>query len=81
MLVPVYGFLEGDVIGLLLLVKDQDRVATLVTKLQESASVRVAPRPGMSVVHRGKHLDPALRIAEAGIEALDRIDVRGPDGF
>lgn len=75
MLVPLYGFLKGDSIGLLVLVHDTDGVAEIGRKLQEAAAVRVAPRPAADVYHRGVLLDPGLSIAKSGLEALERVDV------
>jgi hypothetical protein len=74
-MVPLYGFLHGDTLGLVVLVHDSDRVSKIVSTLQEAASVRVAPRPRMRVVVSGRPLDPELTIAEAGLRALDRVDV------
>ena len=75
MLVPLYGFLRGDSIGLLVLIHDTENVGEIGRKLQEAASVRVAPRPAADVFLRGTLLDPKITVAEAGLEALDRVDV------
>ena len=75
MLVPLYGFLKGDTIGLLLLVHDSDTIGELAAKLQQAASVRVAPRPGARVFFRDQRLAPGITVAEAGLTALDRVDV------
>ena len=75
MLVPLYGFLKGDTIGLLVLVQESDPVREIGRSLQEAAAVRVSPRPSADVYFRGKLLDPALTVAEAGLEALERVDV------
>lgn len=80
MLVPLYGFLEGDTIGLLVLVDDQEKVGVIASKLQDSAGVRVAPRAGLEVWHGGKPLDPELLVGAAGLTALDRVDVRQGGG-
>jgi hypothetical protein len=75
MLVPLYGFLRGDTIGLVVLVHDDDKVRDLAACLQEAASVRVAPAPSARVYFGGKLLEPTLTIAESGLTALDRVDV------
>ena len=75
MLVPLYGFLKGDSIGLVLLVHDDDTVADIAATLQEAAACRVAPRPVAHVYHQGRRLDPARTLAESGLQALDRVDV------
>ncbi|MBV8878623.1 MAG: hypothetical protein JO332_01545 [Planctomycetaceae bacterium] len=75
MLVPLYGFLRGDTIGLVILAHDTDTIRDVGAKLQEAASVRVAPVPVVEVRHRGRLLDPDRTVAESGLEALERVDV------
>ena len=75
MLVPLYGFLQGDTIGLLVLVHDTDTVAEIARKLQQAAAVRVPPKAGASVHYGGRRLDPELTVAQAGLSALERVDV------
>ncbi len=75
MLVPLFGFLKGDTIGLVVLVHDTDRIKDLAASLQEAASVRVKPKTYAQVYRHGELLDPELTIAEVGLSALDRIDV------
>jgi len=79
MLVPLYGFLKGDSLGLLVLVHDHELVKEVGVKLQEAASVRVAPKAHAEVYFRGALLDPNLTVAEAGLEALERVDVVAKD--
>jgi toluene monooxygenase system protein A len=74
-LVPLYGFLEGDTVGLLVLADLGETAASLADKLQQAASVRVSPRAAVRVVHGGRTLDPRTTLACAGIAALDRFDV------
>jgi hypothetical protein len=80
MLIPLYGFLRGDVMGLLVLVHDHDTVADLAASLQQAAAARVAPCPRAQVYLRGRLLDPAISVAQAGLTALDRVDVVGGEG-
>ncbi len=75
MLVPLYGFLRGDTLGLLVPVQDDDHVADIASCLQQAATCRVAPRPGAAVYFKGRRLDPKLTVAAAGLSALDRVDV------
>jgi len=75
MLLPLYGFLAGDTLGVLVLVHDHDRVRTIAKQLQLAACVRVAPRAHAQVYFRGRRLDPELTLSEAGLAPLDRIDV------
>jgi hypothetical protein len=82
-MIPLYGFLEGDTLGLLILATEQDTAAELARKLQDAAALRVAPAERVRVWVRGAPLAPASTVAAAGLQALDRFDVRldlGPDG-
>jgi len=74
-LVPIYGFVRGDTIGLVALVHDHQTVAELAATLQQAAAVRVAPRRRAKVYFERRLLDPKLTIADAGLGALDRVDV------
>jgi hypothetical protein len=74
--IPLYGFLEGDTLGLLVLAHERDTAADLARKLQEAAAPRVRPADGARVWVRGEPIDSSLTIALAGLEALDRFDVR-----
>ena len=75
MLVPLYGFLKGDSIGLLVLVHDTDTVAEIGRKLQTAAAIRVPPNRTTNVFHAGRCLAPDLTVARAGLTALERVDV------
>jgi hypothetical protein len=75
MSIPLYGFLQGDTIGLLILADEGESVQALARKLQDGGSLRVAGRNYVQVVHNDRTIDPALTVAEAGFQALDRFDV------
>ena len=44
MSIPLYGFLEGDTVGLLVLAEEGETILELARKLQDAASIRVAPQ-------------------------------------
>jgi hypothetical protein len=73
--IPLYGFLQGDTVGLLILVDDGETIEALARKLQDAASLRVAARDPLRVVYNDKVMDPAMTVAQARFEALDRFDV------
>lgn len=76
MLVPLYGFLEGDTIGLLVLAHAGDLIRDVAADLQQAAAVRVEPFDSYRV-YAGEHLlDLDQTVAQSGLSALDRIDVR-----
>ena len=73
--IPLYGFLQGDTVGLLILAEEGDTLESLARKLQDAASLRVAYRDEVQVIYNNKAMDPAITIAQAGLQALDRFDV------
>ena len=76
MLVPLYGFLQGDTIGLLILATDDTTIEGLAEQLIGMARLRVDRRGTPRVEHGGKVLPADVTVAEAGLAALDRVDVR-----
>jgi hypothetical protein len=74
---PLYGFLQGDTLVLLIFAEPEDTAATLAGKTTQAASVRVAPKPvsSLRVRYKGCLLEPAQTLASAGMEPLDRFDV------
>jgi hypothetical protein len=79
---PLYGFLEGDTMGLVILAEEHDSVRVLAERLQSAADLRVAPALEVEVIYRERVLEPGITLAEAGFQPLDRFDVRerGPHG-
>jgi 16S rRNA U516 pseudouridylate synthase RsuA-like enzyme len=73
--VPLYGFLQGDTVGLLILADDGDTLEALARKLQAAASLRVAVRDPVRVVYKDNTMDQTMTVAQAGLQALDRFDV------
>lgn len=73
--IPLYGFLQGDTVGLLILADNADTLEALARKLQTAASLRVAFRDSVRVVYKDKTMDPTMTVAQAGLQALDRFDV------
>jgi hypothetical protein len=73
--IPLYGFLEGDTIGLLMLATADEPVGAVMKRLAQAASVRVAPCASLRLMHEGREVDPTLSVGRAGLKPLDRIDV------
>ncbi len=78
-MVPLYGFLEGDSLGLLILAEEDETVASLSSKLVRSAAVRVAVGR-TRLLFEGCLLDPSLPVKGAGMKPLSRFDVRVSEG-
>jgi hypothetical protein len=75
--IPLYGFLEGDTLGLVVLADGQDTMADLARKVQEAAALRVEPRADAGVWFNGAPVAPTTTVEAAGLRPLDRFDVRG----
>jgi hypothetical protein len=75
-MIPLYGFLEGDTIGLLVLAEEDDSIAEIARKLQSAARLRAAIDGPVTVLYQGQPIDPSSTVAEAGLEPLARVDVR-----
>jgi hypothetical protein len=73
--IPLYGFLEGDTLGLLMLAEEGQTILELARQLQDAASLRVFHNEKIDFVYEGKAIDPGLTVAQAGLQALDRFDV------
>ena len=73
--IPLYGFLEGDTLGLLVLAEASETVLELARKLQDAASMRVAGNEELKFIYDGRTIEPDLTVAQAGLQALDRFDV------
>jgi YHS domain-containing protein len=75
-MVPIYGLMEGDTIGLLIFAYDDESIASLTTKLQKAAELRAAPLKNPCLFFSGRAIDPRLTVAEAGLQPLDIFEVR-----
>jgi hypothetical protein len=75
-MIPLYGFLEGDTLGLLMLVQADTTVAELADKLRSAARLRADPGERVVVCVGDRVLDPSLTVADAKLEALDQFAVR-----
>ena len=73
---PLYGFMEGHTIGLLIVADEQDSVRSLAGKLRDAASLRVDGSCYTDVVYRGIVLDPDSTLAQADFRPLQRFDLR-----
>ena len=72
---PLYGFVEGDTMGVVVLVRPDDTARDLAQHLREAVAVRVAPRGEARVMFGGQPLDPRATLRGEGIGPLDRVDL------
>jgi hypothetical protein len=80
-MLPLYGFMEGDTLGVLVLADETDSVESLAGKLRDASSLRVNPIGDGEVIYRGAVLDPSATLAEAGVKPLQRFDLRRKHGI
>lgn len=77
MLVPLYGFVEGDTMGLLVLAHHDMTLGEVAKRLRDAARVRVAIEGGAWELQvEGQKVNDTLSVAELGLEPLARIDLR-----
>ncbi len=74
-LLPLYAFLAGDTLGLLVLAHEGDSIEELAALVARSARVRVAPQGRLTVRHQGLVLRSDTSVEAAGLRPLDRVDV------
>jgi hypothetical protein len=72
---PVYGFAEGDTMGVVVLVRPDDTTRDLAQQLREAVAVRVAPRGEARVMLNGQLVDPRATLRGEGVGPLDRVDL------
>ena len=74
-LVPLYGFLEGDTIGILVFAYENDSLDEVAAKLAAAARLRVGPRLAGRVTCEGRVLDGSLTVSQAALHPLSKIEV------
>ena len=75
MTIPLYGFVTGDSLGLIVLVDSEHSVAELALRAQRAAAMRVAPAERVGVYRAGELIAPELSVAAAGLAPLDRVEI------
>jgi hypothetical protein len=75
MAIPLYCFVRGDTLGLVVLSPETESVDELALRLARAAAPRVTLEGDLRVLHRGKLLRGELTVREAGVVALDRVDL------
>jgi hypothetical protein len=72
---PLYAFVEGDTMGVVVLAHSDGTVAELAEKMIQAVSVRVARRGQFRVTANEKPLDLRATLRMQGLRALDRVDL------
>ena len=74
-MIPLYGFVQGDTMGLVVLAYAGEPIRSVAERLQSSAAVRVAPRSRVRILFEGEEVDAGRTLESLGARPLDRIDV------
>lgn len=75
-MIPVYSFIEGDVIGLLLLAYQEETAETLKRKMLQAARTRVCPEGEFVLQYKGRDIESSKTVGELNLKPLDRLDLR-----
>ncbi|NUP06581.1 MAG: hypothetical protein HOW73_11040 [Polyangiaceae bacterium] len=79
-MVPLYGFVEGDTIGLLVMARADMTVFEIVAKLSDAASARVDPRGPWHLVAKNRVADEDATVGDLELDAFERVDLRRAEG-
>jgi hypothetical protein len=77
--IPLYCFVRGDTLGLVVLAPAHESVADLASRMSRAAAPRVSLSGPLRVLHAGRTLQGELTLTEAGILPLDRVDLVGEE--
>ncbi|MFZ5893449.1 MAG: toluene monooxygenase [Myxococcota bacterium] len=75
-LVPLYGFVEGDTIGLLVLAHEDMSMADVAQRLRNAAALRVTRTDEYDLYRGEQRLSPESTVSELGLKVLARVDLR-----
>lgn len=81
MSIPLYVFVRGDTLGLVVLAPESETVDELAQRLARAAAPRVTLGSPLRVVLRGVALRGDLSLEEAGVGPLDRVDLLSEQDF
>jgi hypothetical protein len=72
---PLYGFVQGDTMGIVVLGRLDGTVGELGDDLLRAVGVRIARRGRYRIVAGARRLDPAAPLRNQGMAPLDRVDL------
>jgi hypothetical protein len=72
---PLYAFVQGDSMGVVVLAHSDGTAADLAEKLMQASAVRVARRDKFRVMSGGRILDLGATLRMQGVQSLDRVDL------
>ncbi len=72
---PLYAFVEGDTMGVVVLGRLEGTVAELGETLLRAVGVRVGRQGRYHLLAAGQRLDPTATLSSRGMAPLDRVDL------
>jgi hypothetical protein len=72
---PLYGFVQGDTMGIVVLGRLDATIADLADRLLKATGVRVRERGPYRVLAGKRVLDPHATLRTQAIEPLSRVDL------
>ena len=77
---PLYGFVQGDTMGVVVLGKLDDTIAELGANLLRAVGVRIGRQGPYQLRAGSRWLDSAATLRSQAMELLDRIDLVWDEG-
>ncbi len=74
-MIPLYGFLKGDTLGLLILAQEEDTIEQLAARLVQAARLRVVPSNDVDVRVNGRLLRSDSTVQREGLRPLEKFEV------
>lgn len=74
-MIPIYGFLAADTIGLLIMAYPTDTMQDLINKVQKSASIRVKPQLEMNLIYNHQIRALHSTVQEINMQPLEHFFV------
>lgn len=72
---PLYGFVQGDTLGVVVLGRLDETVRELGENLLRATGVRVKRRAGFRIMSGERSLNLAAPLRTLGMQPLDRVDL------
>lgn len=72
---PLYGFVEGDTMGVVVLGRREGTIAELGEALLRAVGVRVGRRGHYQLRAAGRRLDPTAVLSTQAMAPLERVDL------
>lgn len=74
--IPIYGFVEGDTMGVVILAEEQETILSLTNKLLQAVSLRVDVNHQYEAIYQGLVLDPDEAVVTTNLRPLQRLDLK-----